>query len=85
LMAQHGVDDPEALPSSYRSKAHKFKSRRSSEPSSSRAPPLQPAPGRSDSGTPTSHTFPPSATMHPHGDPILSGMPSGHDHAHPTH
>ncbi|KAH7323790.1 PLU-1-like protein-domain-containing protein [Rhexocercosporidium sp. MPI-PUGE-AT-0058] len=85
LMAQHGVDDPEALPPAYRTKAHNFKSRKSSEPSSSRPPPLQPAPGRSDSGTPTSHTFPSSATMHPHGGPTLSGLPSGHDHAHPTH
>lgn len=85
LMAQHGVDDPEALPPAYRTKAHNFKNRKSSEPSSSRPPPLQPAPGRSDSGTPTSHTFPPSATMHPHGGPTLSGLPSGHDHAHPSH
>jgi [histone H3]-trimethyl-L-lysine4 demethylase len=83
LMAQHGVDDPEALPQNLRTKPHSFK-RKSSEPSSSRPQPLQPAPGRSDSGTPTSHTFPPNA-MHPHSGPTLSGMPSAHDHAHPTH
>ncbi|OBT78700.1 hypothetical protein VF21_02235 [Pseudogymnoascus sp. 05NY08] len=45
LMAQHGVDDPENLPQSLRTKQHGFK-RKSSEPQS--APPrpaLQPAPG----------------------------------------
>lgn len=79
LMAQHGVDDPEALPSQFRSKAHTFKQRKSSEPTS--RPQLQPAPGRSDSGTPTSLRFPPSA-MHPHPSQTLSGPD---DHAHPTH
>ena len=84
LMAQHGVDDPEALPQNLRTKPHQFK-RKSSEPSSSQRPqPLQPAPGRSDSGTPTSHSFPASASMPHHGaGPVLSGM--GHDHAHPSH
>ncbi|TAQ84273.1 hypothetical protein B7494_g7406 [Chlorociboria aeruginascens] len=83
LMAQHGVADPEALPQSLRSKPHIFK-RKSSEPSSSRPQPLQPAPGRSDSGTPTSHSFPvPSASMGHHG-PILSGM-GAPEHGHPTH
>jgi len=85
LMAQHGVDDPEQLPPSLKTKPHTFK-RKSSEPSSSRPQPLQPAPGRSDSGTPTSHSFPASASMHPHGmGPVLSGVPSAHDHAHPSH
>ena len=79
LMAQHGVDDPEALPQNLRTRPHNFK-RKSSEPSS-RPPPLQPAPGRSDSGTPTSHTFPPGVGMHVH--PSLSGI-GGHDHAHPS-
>lgn len=83
LMAQHGVDDPEALPQNLRTKPHNFK-RKSSEPSSSRPPPLQPAPGRSDSGTPTSHSFPPAASMHTHGGPTLSGI-SPYDHAHPSH
>jgi len=85
LMAQHGVNDPEALPQSLRTKAHNFK-RKSSEPSSATRPqPLQPAPGRSTSGTPTSHTFPPSssASMN-HQGPVLSGISSGHDHAHPS-
>ncbi|KUJ17709.1 PLU-1-domain-containing protein [Mollisia scopiformis] len=85
LMAQHGVEDPEQLPQSVRIKPHIVNKRKSSEPSSSRPPPLQPAPGRSDSGTPTSHSFPSSATMHPHGGPTLSGLPSAHDHAHPAH
>ncbi|KAF4627760.1 hypothetical protein G7Y89_g10393 [Cudoniella acicularis] len=85
LMAQHGVDDPEQLPQNLRTKPHNFK-RKSSEPSSSRPPPLQPAPGRSDSSTPTSHTFPTStASMHPLGGPTLSGLPPDHGHAHPTH
>jgi histone demethylase JARID1 len=83
LMAQHGVDDPENLPQNLRTKPHTFK-RKSSEPSSSRPQPLQPAPGRSDSGTPTSHTFPPTASMH-HSGPTLSGLPNPHDHAHPAH
>lgn len=83
LMAQHGVDDPENLPQNLRTKPHTFK-RKSSEPSAGRPHPLQPAPGRSDSGTPTSNTFPPNASMH-HNGPTLSGLPPGHDHAHPTH
>lgn len=83
LMAQHGVDDPEQLPQNLKTKPHNFK-RKSSEPSG-RPQPLQPAPGRSDSGTPTSHTFPVSASMHSLAGPTFSGIPSGHDHAHPTH
>ncbi|KAE8446574.1 hypothetical protein EG329_011906 [Mollisiaceae sp. DMI_Dod_QoI] len=85
LLAQHGVEDPEQLPQNVRIKPHNVNKRKSSEPSSSRPQPLQPAPGRSDSGTPTSHSFPNSATMHPHGGPTLSGLPSAHDHAHPAH
>lgn len=68
LMAQHGVDDPEALPQNLRTKQHTFK-RKSSEPQSARPQPLQPAPGRSDSGTPTAHSFAPTASMNPHGHP----------------
>jgi [histone H3]-trimethyl-L-lysine4 demethylase len=83
LMAQHGVNDPEQLPQNLKTKPHNFK-RKSSEPSG-RPQPLQPAPGRSDSGTPTSHTFPISASMHSQAGPVLSGFPSGHDHAHPPH
>lgn len=77
LMAQHGVDDPEQLPQNVRIKPHVIK-RKSSEPtssSSSRPPILQPAPGRSDSGTPTSHTFQP----HTLGGPNFS-TDSGHAH-----
>ena len=44
LMAQHGVDDPENLPQSLRTKQHGFK-RKSSEPQSAPRPALQPAPG----------------------------------------
>jgi len=84
LMAQHGVDDPEQLPQNLKTKPHNFK-RKSSEPSSSRPQPLQPAPGRSDSGTPTSHTFPASASMHSHGGPTLSGIPTSHEHTHTAH
>ncbi len=84
LMAQHGVDDPENLPQALRIKAHNMNKRKSSEPSS-RPQALQPAPGRSDSGTPTSHTFPPTTVMHSHPGPTLSGIPSAHDHAHPNH
>ena len=85
LMAQHGVDDPEALPQSLRTKPHHFK-RKSVEPSGQRPQPLQPAPGRSDSGTPTSSTFPASATLahHNHQGPLLSGLHDGTtNHAHP--
>lgn len=84
LMAQHGVDDPEQLPPAFRTKAYNIKGRKSSEPSA-RPQALQPAPGRSNSGTPTTHSFPPQPSMHPHGGPILSGIPSVHEHAHPTH
>lgn len=86
LMAQHGVDDPEALPQNLRTKPHHFK-RKSSEPSSQRPQPLQPAPGRSDSRTPTSNSFPASASMnhHNHPGPILAGLHDGSSHAHPTH
>jgi len=84
LMAQHGVDDPEALPQNLRTKQHTFK-RKSSEPQSATRPQaLQPAPGRSDSGTPTSHNFPASASMS-HPGPILTGLHDGSAHAHPTH
>lgn len=83
LMAQHGVDDPEQLPQNVRIKPHVIK-RKSSEPST-RPQPLQPAPGRSDSGTPTSHTFPPTAQMHTMGGPTLSGLPPDHGHGHPSH
>ena len=82
LMQQHGVDDPDQLPQNLRTKPHTFK-RKSSEPTS-RPPTLQPAPGRSESGTPTGHSFPPTAQMH-HNGPVLSGVPSSHDHAHPAH
>ncbi|KAG9236526.1 PLU-1-like protein-domain-containing protein [Amylocarpus encephaloides] len=80
LMAQHGVEDPDKLPQNLRTKPHTFK-RKSSEPSSARTQILQPAPGRSDSGTPTSRTFSIDQTMH-HG-PILSGISPDHTHAHP--
>jgi histone demethylase JARID1 len=77
LMAQHGVDDPENLPQALRTKQHSFK-RKSSEPQSGRPPTLQPAPGRSDSGTPTQHSFPPGGPLH-HG-PVLSGVPPYEQH-----
>ena len=85
-MAQHGVDDPEALPQNLRTKPHQFK-RKDSEPSSQRPQPLQPAPGRSDSGTPTSNSFPQSAGINHHNQPgpILSGLHDGSNHAHPAH
>jgi histone demethylase JARID1 len=84
LMAQHGVDDPDALPSGVKIKPHTFK-RKSMEPQTSRAQHLQPAPGRSDSGTPTSHTFAASASMahHSHPGPVL--MQDGPTHSHPSH
>ena len=83
LMAQHGVDDPEALPQNLRTKPHQFK-RKSIEPSQ-RPQPLQPAPGRSDSGTPTSNSFPASAGLNSHHPgPVLSGLHDGSNHAHPS-
>ncbi|KAH8591422.1 PLU-1-like protein-domain-containing protein [Bisporella sp. PMI_857] len=86
LMIQHGVDNPENLPQEVRVKPHQFK-RKSSEPQVSRAPNLQPAPGRSDSGTPTSHHFPATAPMHHHGapGPVLTGLHDNSSHTHPGH
>lgn len=77
LMAQHGVDDPEALPAYLRAKQHSFK-RKSSEPTSMRPQPLQPAPDRSDSGTPTSQRFPASGPPSIHHGPILTSVPPDH-------
>lgn len=80
LMTQHGVTNPEDLPQSLRTKQHTFK-RKSSEPLNARPQPLQPAPGRSDSGTPTNPHFPNNVgpgQMH-HG-PLLSGVPQHPDH-----
>ncbi|KAH8805752.1 PLU-1-like protein-domain-containing protein [Xylogone sp. PMI_703] len=83
LMASFGVSDPEALPQNLRTKPHNFK-RKSSEPSSSRPQPLQPAPGRSDSSAPSTHTFPTVGSQPPmnHHGPVLSGIPGG-EHPHP--
>jgi histone demethylase JARID1 len=82
LMAQHGVDDPEALPQSLRTKPHTFK-RKSSEPQSARPQPLQPAPGRSDAGPPGSH-YPENPSMHPSlSGSVLTGLHEGSSHAHP--
>lgn len=83
LMAQHGVDDPEALPQHLKIKPQNFK-RKNSEPTSGRPQNLQPALGRSNSGTPTQHSFPPNGMHHPHGGPTLSGI-NPHEHAHPSH
>jgi histone demethylase JARID1 len=87
LMAQHGVDDPEALPQNLRTKPHQFK-RKSSEPSQRPQPlmahhPLQPAPDRPDAGP---SAFPSSASMNHHGHPapVLSGLHDGNSHAHPS-
>jgi [histone H3]-trimethyl-L-lysine4 demethylase len=77
LMAQHGVDDPEALPQALRTKQHNFK-RKSTEPTNARPPPLQPAPGRSASGTPTTQRFPVSGPPSIHHGPVLSGVPQEH-------
>lgn len=84
LMAQHGVDDPEALPQNLRTKPHNFNKRKSSEPSGSRPMPSQSVPGRSQPGTPTTQSFATSSgpSMGHHG-PVLSGIPGAHDHAHP--
>ena len=82
LMAQHGVDDPEALPQSVKIK-NTFK-RKSSEPQSTRPQPLQPAPGRADSGTPGSH-YPEPPSMHPSmSGPALGGLHDGSSHSHPS-
>lgn len=84
LLAQHGVDDPEELPSSVKIKPHAFK-RKSTEPQTGRPQNLQPAPGRSNSGTPTLHNFPVVRTMsqsHP-THPSHAGQ-SNHSN-HPSH
>lgn len=76
LMAQHGVDDPEALPPYLRAK--QIAKRKSSEPTSLRPQPLQPAPDRSDSGTPTSQRFPVTGPQSLHHGPVLTSMPPDH-------
>jgi histone demethylase JARID1 len=79
LMAQHGVDDPEALPQNVRTKTMVVK-RKPSDASLGRPQPLQPAPGRSDSGTPTSHNFPTGPMYPPHSAPLsdINGQEHGH-------
>ncbi|KAA8573405.1 hypothetical protein EYC84_004991 [Monilinia fructicola] len=83
LMAQHGVDDPVNLPMSVKIKPQSCK-RKSTEPSGSRQMPSQVGTGRSQPGTPTTHSFATSSgpSMGPHG-PVLSGIPTAHDHSHP--
>jgi len=82
LMAQHGVDDPEALPQSVRTKTMVVKRKPSDASLSRPQQPLQPAPGRSDSGTPTSHIFPTNQMFPPHSAP-MSEM-TAQDHSHPS-
>jgi endogenous inhibitor of DNA gyrase (YacG/DUF329 family) len=58
LMAQHGVDDPEHLPQSLRTKPHSFSKHKSLEPTNPRPLNLQPAPSqRSDSATPSNYSM----------------------------
>ena len=76
LMLQHGVDDPENLPAYLRAKQNL--KRKSSEPTSMRPQPLQPAPDRSDSGTPTSQRFPVSGPQNFHHGSILTSAPADH-------
>ncbi len=76
LMAQHGVDDPENLPAYVRAKQNL--KRKSSEPTSIRPQPLQPAPDRSDSGTPTSQRFPVSGPPNFHHGSLLTSAPADH-------
>jgi hypothetical protein len=77
LMAQHGVDDPEALPAYLRAKQHSFK-HKSSQPIGMRPHPLQLGLDRSDSGTPTSQQFHVSGPQSIHHGPILTSVPLGH-------
>lgn len=88
LMAQHGVDDPENLPQALRTKQHAFK-RKSSEPQSAPRPILQPALGRSTSGTPTGYALPPTQFPQPgQANGMVSdrgaygGRPAMHVHDH---
>jgi histone demethylase JARID1 len=76
LMLQHGVDDPENLPAYVRAKQNL--KRKSSEPTSMRPQPLQPAPDRSDSGTPTGQRFPTSGPQNFHHGSILTSAPADH-------
>jgi histone demethylase JARID1 len=78
LMAQHGVEDPQELPPHLRAKQHSFSKRKSSEPATMRPQPLQPAPDRSDSGTPTSQRFPVSGPANLHHGSVLTSMPPDH-------
>jgi [histone H3]-trimethyl-L-lysine4 demethylase len=70
------VDDPENLPAYLRAKQNL--KRKSSEPTSMRPQPLQPAPDRSDSGTPTSQRFPVSGPQNFHHGSILTSPPADH-------
>ncbi|MCJ1475760.1 hypothetical protein MMC13_004424 [Lambiella insularis] len=55
MMAQMGIDNPDDLPQQFRTKQYTFKSRKSSDAHSTKAPqPLQPAPQFRGSATPTS-------------------------------
>ena len=62
MMAQLGIDNPEDLPQQFRAKHYTFKSRKSSDAHSTKAPqPLQPAP-QFARGTDTSGSLPHSAS-----------------------
>ena len=85
MMAQLGIDNPDDLPQQFRTKQYTFKSRKSSDSHSSKAPqPLQPAPQFSK-GSDTPNSLPHSAssgtaassrgTAHRIPGPISTGHP----------
>ncbi|KAI1000229.1 Lid2 complex component [Podosphaera aphanis] len=79
LMAQHGVDDPEALPENLRTKSHNFKRKSSNDTPLSRTTTIsQPISGRPDSASLPSGVFVPSHTIHP----ALSSLSSNHESSH---
>lgn len=85
MMAQLGIENPDDLPTQYRTKQYTFKSRKSSDSHSTKAPqPLQPAPQfsrRSDTPTNGHHTASTAAVSSSRGNshrpppPISTGHP----------
>ncbi|KAI9834573.1 MAG: hypothetical protein M1819_002949 [Sarea resinae] len=88
LMAQLGIDNPDDLPQHLRTKQHNFAKRKSSESHVKQPPPLQPAPGRSDTPLSLPHStstgnapnsLPPQADHPPFAYDPHFNMPSPHN------
>ena len=82
LMAQLGIENPDDLPQSLRTKQHSFGKRKSSEPNLKQPPLLQPAPGRSTTPTSQGHSASTSGTasnMNAPFGPPTHGSSYGYD------